>query len=221
MDAEIPPGRVVVVIDVIRAFTTAAIAFERGATEIACAPSVEVGRDLRRLHPDHLLVGETNGLKPADFDFGNSPFEMSTAQLDRRRLVQATSNGTRGLARCPDPAALLAVSAVNVGATARWIASNHVGIPWTLICTGRTAEDWACARYLSDLLDGSVPGREDLVAGIMHGASAHAHAFAQRPASERVDLSRDVGFCCDVDRSEFAMVGEVRKDHVVLAKVPC
>ncbi|MEV8512127.1 2-phosphosulfolactate phosphatase [Dactylosporangium sp. NPDC051484] len=61
MDAKVPSGTVVIAIDVIRAFTTAAIAFERGATEIVCAPSVEVGRDLRRRYPDRLLVGETGG----------------------------------------------------------------------------------------------------------------------------------------------------------------
>lgn len=221
MDAEIPAGGVVVVIDVIRAFTTAAVAFERGVAEIACAPSVEVGRGLRRLHPDRLLVGEANGLKPADFDFGNSPFEMSAARLDGRRLIQATSNGTLGLARCQDPAALLAVSALNVGATARWIASNHAEAPCTLICTGRTAEDWACARYLGCLLNGAEPRRADLVAGIVDGAAEHARVYAQLPASERVDLSDDLRFCCDVDRAEFAMVGDVREDHVVLAKVPC
>ncbi|RSM59794.1 hypothetical protein DMB66_26450 [Actinoplanes sp. ATCC 53533] len=119
MDADIPAGNVVVVVDVIRAFTTAAVAFERGVREIACAPSLDVGRDLRRLYPDRLLVGESKGLKPVDYDFGNSPFEMSRARLDGRRLIQSTSNGTVGLARCLDPAALLAVSAVNVGATAR------------------------------------------------------------------------------------------------------
>lgn len=222
MDTEIPPGRVVVVIDVIRAFTTAAVAFERGASEIACAPSLQVGRDLRRRYPDRLLIGETRGLKPADFDFGNSPFEMSTAQIDGRRLIQATTNGTLGLARCPDAAVLLAVSALNVSATARWIASNHADTPYTLLCTGRTAEDWACARHLNELLHGSAPERAALVAGIMDGAAEHeARAQARRPASERVDLSSDIPFCCEVDRSEFAMVGEVRKDHVVLVNVPC
>ncbi|MDO3700243.1 2-phosphosulfolactate phosphatase [Micromonospora sp. C28SCA-DRY-2] len=221
MDAEVPTGRVVVVIDVIRAFTTAAVAFERGVTEIACAPSVEVGRALRRRLPDRLLVGETNGLKPVDFDFGNSPFEMSAARLDGRRLIQATSNGTLGLARCPDPTALLAVSARNVGATARWIAGNHADTPYTLICTGTTAEDWACARYLSGLLDGSAPRPADLVAGIMDGAAEHARGYARLPASERVDLSDDLRFCREVDRAGFAMVGDVREDHVVLAKVPC
>ncbi|GAA1403676.1 2-phosphosulfolactate phosphatase [Catellatospora coxensis] len=221
MDAEIPAGGVVVVIDVIRAFTTAAVAFERGVTEIACAPTVEAGRSLRRLHPDRLLVGESDGLKPADFDFGNSPFEMSVERWEGRRMIQATSNGTLGLARCPAPAALLAASARNVGATARWIASNHADVPYTLLCTGRTAEDWACARHLAGLLDGSAPGRAELVAGILDGAAEHSRRYAGLPASERVDLSSDLSFCCDVDRSDFAMVGEVREDHVVLTRVTC
>lgn len=221
MDATVPAGTVVIVIDVIRAFTTAAVAFERGATEIVCAPSVAAGRDLRRLHPDHLLVGETGGLKPADFDFGNSPFEMSMAQLDGRRLIQATSNGTRGLVRYPDSVALLAVSVANVGATARWIGKNHAETPFTLVCTGRTAEDRACATYLSDLLHGSDPRRVDLVEGVRDGAAEHARAYERRPEPEHVDLTRDLPFCCDVDRSEFAMVGEIRQDHVALTSVPC
>ncbi|MFC6023806.1 2-phosphosulfolactate phosphatase [Plantactinospora solaniradicis] len=60
MDAEVPTNTVVIVIDVIRAFTTAAVAFERGATEIVCAPSVEVGRDLRRLHPATSTTSSTS-----------------------------------------------------------------------------------------------------------------------------------------------------------------
>ncbi len=221
MDAAIAPGGVVVVIDVIRAFTTAAVAFERGVPEIACAPTAEAGRGLRRLHPDRLLIGETGGLRPADFDFGNSPFEMSTAPLHGRRVIQATSNGTLGLSRCPAPAALLAVSARNVGATARWIAGNHPGVAWTLVCTGQTAEDRACAKHLNALLDGSAPRTAELVSGIRDGAAEHDRHYARLPAAERVDISRDLGFCCDVDSSAFAMVGEVHKDHVVLTKVPC
>jgi predicted transposase YbfD/YdcC len=106
---------------------------------------------------------------------------MSMAQLDGRRLIQATSNGTRGLVRYPDPAALLAVSAKNVGATARWIERNRAETPCTLVCTGLAAEDRACARYLSDLLHGSEPRRVDLVAGIMKGAAQHVRAYARLP----------------------------------------
>ncbi|GIE37021.1 putative 2-phosphosulfolactate phosphatase [Actinoplanes italicus] len=219
MQELIPAGRVVVVIDVIRAFTTAAIAFERGVTDIACAPTPEAGRELRRRYPERLLAGEIRGLKPADFDIGNSPYEMSTAPVHGRRLIQTTSNGTRGLTRCPDPVALLAASARNVGATARWIASNHPGTPWTLLCTGRTAEDRACAEHLDALLRGSVPRAADLVDGIRAGAAELARSFARRPVSEVVDLSPDLGFCSEVDRSDFAMVGYIREGHVELTAV--
>jgi len=221
MDAEIPPHRVVVVIDVIRAFTTAALAFERGAAGIACAPSAAAARDLRRRHPDRLLAGEVNGLRPTDFDLGNSPAEIAAAHLGGRRLIQATTNGTLGLARCPNPAALLAASARNVGATARWITTHRPGVPWTLLCTGRTAEDRACAAHLNDLLGGSATEPADLIAGIRAGAAEHARSYARQPVAARIDLSEDLPFCCDVDRSAFAMVGEPRGDHVVLTKVAC
>jgi 2-phosphosulfolactate phosphatase len=221
MDVEIPRGRVVVVIDVIRAFTTAAVAFERGVTDIVCAPSADAGRRLRRRFPQRLLVGESRGLKPADFDSGNSPHEMSSARLDGRGLIQATTNGTLGLSRCTDPVALLAVSARNVGATARWIVSRHPDDPWTLLCTGRTAEDRACATHLSDLLNGESPDPAELAAGVMRGAGEHAAAYAGRAAAEFVDISLDLGLCRDVDGSGFAMVGEVRGDHVVLTGVTC
>jgi 2-phosphosulfolactate phosphatase len=216
---EVPSGAVVVVVDVIRAFTTAAVAFERGVTDIVCVPSVQAGRGLRAQHPDRLLVGESHGLRPADYDFGNSPADLAAAELDGRGLIQATSNGTRGLAQYPDPAALLAVAAVNVGATARWIRQHHPAVPYAIVCTGSTAEDRACARHLSALIDGLEPRREDLVAGIEEGAAQHAAAYARKPAADRVDLSRDLPFCREVDRSDFAMVGEIRDGHVRLLKV--
>jgi 2-phosphosulfolactate phosphatase len=68
MNAQIPAGEVVVVIDVIRAFTTAAVAFERGVTEIACAPTAEIGRDLRRLHRDRLLIGAKKAMTTSAFN---------------------------------------------------------------------------------------------------------------------------------------------------------
>ncbi|XVU29761.1 2-phosphosulfolactate phosphatase [Actinoplanes sp. CA-054009] len=209
-DDEVAPGHVVVVIDVIRAFTTAALAFERGATEIACVASPDAGRRFRQARPDRLLIGEIGGLKPADFDHGNSPLELSTADLGGRRLIQATSNGTRGLVRHPGAAALLAASALTVGATARWIAKNHPGTTWTLVCTGQTAEDRACAHYLDGLLRGAGPSRAELIAGIRRGAAEQ----------NRTDLAGDLPFCCEVDRSDFAMVGRIHEDHVVLTSAP-
>ena len=50
MDAGIPPGSVVLVVDVIRAFTTAAVAFTRGAARsVACRPPTPAGRCAPRI----------------------------------------------------------------------------------------------------------------------------------------------------------------------------
>ncbi|WP_238015673.1 hypothetical protein KZZ52_19435 [Dactylosporangium sp. AC04546] len=54
----------------------------------------------------------------------------------------------------------------------------------------------------------------------MAGAGEHVRTAAWLPAADRVDLSRDLPFCCDIDRSGFAMVGELRGNHVALTKVP-
>ncbi|WP_306211119.1 2-phosphosulfolactate phosphatase [Actinoplanes sp. RD1] len=108
LGTDLPAGAVVVVIDVIRAFTTAAVAFDRGATDVLCAPSVAAGRAFRASHPGRLLAGEEHGVKPGDFDFGNSPAELARATLDGRGLIQATTNGTRGLVRASQATALLA-----------------------------------------------------------------------------------------------------------------
>jgi len=49
---------VVIVIDVIRAFTVAGYAFEREANELWLVRTVEETRLLRRQEPDVLLIGE-------------------------------------------------------------------------------------------------------------------------------------------------------------------
>ena len=112
------------------------------------------------------------------------------------------------------------MSARNVGATARWIGKHHPETGYALVCTGRTTEDRACARHLDDLLRGAEPKAVDLVAGVLDGAGQHARSYARKPAPDRVDLSAGLPFCRDVDRSGFALVGEVREDHVALAPMP-
>ena len=52
---------VVVVVDVLRAFTTAAFAFDRGAEEIFLVSTVEEAFELKERRSDYLLIGEVDG----------------------------------------------------------------------------------------------------------------------------------------------------------------
>src|SRR5512134_4014389 len=90
---------VVIVIDVIRAFTNAAYAFGRGAKEIYPVSAVEEALELRAAIPDSLVCGEVGGIPPPGFDFGNSPTQTDILDLSGRTLIQRTGAGTQGIGR--------------------------------------------------------------------------------------------------------------------------
>ncbi|MFV0307372.1 MAG: 2-phosphosulfolactate phosphatase, partial [Desertimonas sp.] len=87
----------VVVIDTIRAFTTAAYAFGAGARRIVLVDSVDDALRFKADHPGTLAMGEDHGLRPEGFDLPNSPAMAAAADLDGRTIVQRTSAGTRGV----------------------------------------------------------------------------------------------------------------------------
>src|SRR5262245_51415436 len=74
----------VVIIDVFRAFTTAAVALARGATKIVVVRDVDEALALRAAGVGQLCMGEVGGKRPSGFDLGNSPFEASQADLEGR-----------------------------------------------------------------------------------------------------------------------------------------
>ena len=81
----------VVIIDVYRAFTTAAVAFLQGAKKIVLVADVDEALALRERGVGCWCVGEVDGKRPEGFDFGNSPHELSKVDATGRTLI--LSNG--------------------------------------------------------------------------------------------------------------------------------
>jgi hypothetical protein len=92
----------VVVVDVIRAFSTAAYAFGAGAAEIFLVGSADDALEFKAANPGSLAMGEERGLRPDGFDFPNSPAMVRDADLEGRTLVQRTSAGTQGVVGAVD-----------------------------------------------------------------------------------------------------------------------
>ncbi len=126
----------VVVVDVIRAFTTAAYAFGAGAAEIYLVGDVDAALAFKAAHPGSLAMGEDRGLRPDGFDFPNSPAMVRDADLSGRTLVQRTSAGTRGVVAAVDATRLWAASLACASATARAVNAAGLGEP-TYVITGR------------------------------------------------------------------------------------
>ena len=140
----------VVVIDVLRAFTTAAFAFAAGASKIIAVSTIEEALELKRQNSGCLLMGERHGLKIEEFDLSNSPHEVQEKELTGRTLVQRTSAGTQGIVRAKGSKHILAASFVVAEATYRHILNiNPQKVTFLITGTNTSDEDLALADYLS------------------------------------------------------------------------
>lgn len=85
---------VVLVIDALRATTTAVTYLERGAQALLLTSTPEAALALRGTRDHLLLAGERGGLPIPGFDLGNSPAGADTQHLGGRTVVMNTTNGT-------------------------------------------------------------------------------------------------------------------------------
>jgi 2-phosphosulfolactate phosphatase len=199
-------GGIVVVIDVLRAFTTAAFAFERGATEIVLVATVDEAFALRERFPESLLIGEVGGLPIDGFDLPNSPTAVAGADLDGRRLILRTSSGTQGVVRVRRAERLLGASLANAAATAQYIrrlAPAAVTFVETGIRdTGGGEEDTACADLIAGLVIGTSPALAHVQRRVRESRWAARFADPAQPEFPESDLAH----CLEVDRFTSAML---------------
>ncbi|HLI89208.1 MAG TPA: 2-phosphosulfolactate phosphatase [Ktedonobacteraceae bacterium] len=215
-DAEKARG-IVIVIDVLRAFTVAGYAFERGMRGLWLVRSVEDARALRTREPEALLAGEVGGRLIPGFDFNNSPSLMAGANVRGRLLIQRTGAGTQGAVNAVNADTILLCALTNARATACYARSLLAAASAciTLMPTG-TQEDFAygnedemCADYVEALLR----ERED-------APDVLARGIADLRATDRLALWKtgspdfpygDIAAVLDADRFNFAMIGEARE----------
>lgn len=163
----------VIVIDVIRAFTTSAYAFAAGAERIILVSTIEEAFYLREKNPHYLLMGEVNGHQVDGFDFGNSPSQFLEANLTGRTLVQRTSSGTQGVVAAVNAGQILTGSFVIAQATLERI-RNLKPDQVSFIITGQHdgSEDLAFAEYLESSLLGQAPDPNDYLKKVQDSPGA-------------------------------------------------
>jgi len=110
-----------VIIDVFRAFTTAAVGFFRGAHRIIMVDTLDKAIALRSSGVGDYCIGERDSIKPPGFDFGNSPAELGRAEVAGKTLIQTTSNGTAGINAARGADRIYAGAFVTAEATVRAI----------------------------------------------------------------------------------------------------
>ena len=196
-----------VVIDVFRAFTTAAYVMANGADRIIPVGSLEEAFRLRKLNPGWLIMGERGGKKVEGFDYGNSPYEVSGVDFTGRTVVQTTSAGTRGIVNAAGADERLLGSFVMADAIVRYI-KRRAPETVSLVAMGwggkvRSPEDESLAEYIEKKLKSEEPDFQEMkrrIRGDPQGAKffdAAQPEFVEGDFHCAMDLNR-FGFCLRV-----------------------
>jgi 2-phosphosulfolactate phosphatase len=201
-----------VIIDVFRASSVACYAFAAGAERILPVDSVEEALRLKSEHPDYVVLGERDCLRPEGFDYGNSPSEVKDRDLTGKTLVHATSAGTRGLFAAMGVAErVLFCSFPNVAATAAAIVA---AAPETvsLVAMGKAGatpapEDKLCAMYLANLLQ-DVPNAFSAIPRFLRDSPSAAIFFGDTAIVPEEDFS----LCLNLDAFDFFLEASVLAD---------
>lgn len=90
-------GKILVVIDVLRATSVMVTAFMNGAKEIYPFKDLEEIVKFKEENLEVLLAGERKGLKIQGFNMGNSPLEFTKERVENKKIAMTTSNGTRAI----------------------------------------------------------------------------------------------------------------------------
>jgi 2-phosphosulfolactate phosphatase len=193
---------VVVVIDVLRAFTTAAYAFGAGIGEIELVSTVE-----EAMASPGFRLGEVGGRLIPGFDHDNSPSRLVGRRL-AGRAVMRTGSGTRCVAEARNASEMWLGSLVVASATLRALADRS---EVTFVASGAPhegEEDVACAELMAASLRGFAHSRPSVVAAVVGSRAAAKH----RSGDWDFPLE-DIDCAVAIDAFDFAMKAERESDR--------
>lgn len=158
-------GRVVAVIDVLRASTTIAVALGNGAKAVIPLESSEevVVRSKSFAKSEVRLAGERKMHTVPGFDFGNSPREFTREAVEGKTVLFSTTNGTGALTSVSGARDVVVAAYVNFSPVVALLRTAlRGGADVAILCAGHdrhfSLEDAACAGRYVRLMTKSLPG---------------------------------------------------------------
>lgn len=205
-------GDAVVVIDVLRCTSTIVNALANGALSIIPVETVKHALELRRSHKEYILAGERRGLKPHDFDLGNSPIEFTPERIAGKEIVLTTTSGTKALNRSKRARRVLVGAFLNgraVAETSLQIArEERIGITLALAGTkgGFSLEDFLCAgAIIKDFVKENARLSDASYAAFLSFQQVQEHLYENILKGTHAQflvglgLENDVEFCCKLN----------------------
>ncbi len=200
---------IVLVVDVLRATTTATALFECGLRTLILADSLEAAQKLRQA--DEILVGEAGGLQLEAFDFSNSPLAVRGEDLGGKTAVLTTSNGTRAAHLAARSSTKVLLACLNNATAACRLAAGLADKEVAILCAGgagkASLDDTYTAGALAARLVGlglTPEGDDAALALALHHANPNPLPLLARAGSylRRIGFEADIAACAQLDVSQ-------------------
>ncbi len=172
-------GKLVVVIDVLRATSVICTGLMNGAKAFIPVSSIEEAVQLKSKNT--LLAGERDGFKIDGFDLGNSPLEYVSEIVKDKTIILTTTNGTRAINNSSNAHELIIASFLNLEAVCTYILQQDKDV--CLVCAGTknnfSLDDAMCSGNIISLLMKYAPKTE-----LSDAAFAHLNIYDSNNKSD-------------------------------------
>ncbi|CAN5449191.1 2-phosphosulfolactate phosphatase family protein [soil metagenome] len=125
-------GKIVVVIDILRATSCMTTALAHGIRSIKPVASLEECKTLKEL--GLICAAERDGKKAEGFDIGNSPFSYMDPSLRGKEVAMTTTNGTLAISLSKSAKQVIIGSFLNLEALSEYLRKQEADV--LLLCSG-------------------------------------------------------------------------------------
>lgn len=210
--------KVAVIIDVFRAFTTAAYVLQRHPASYMLGVKQSVVSELAAKYINPLVIGKPEkGLDGHIYHISNSPTRTCEVEITNRDVIHRTEAGARGVLKAQEADIILAASFVNALATVKYIQQLQDPqvklIPMGHEGNAPSLEDDVCADYIRGLMNGEKIDLSPYIPKLKEGPGKYFFSEDQNQYP-----SEDFERCIEVDRFNFAIQATVKDSYALLTR---
>jgi 2-phosphosulfolactate phosphatase len=126
-------GKIVVMVDILRASSCMVTALGEGVSRIHPVASLDECRRLQQ--QDYIAAAERGGQQIEGFDLGNSPLSYLNGAFSGKKVAMTTTNGTLAITKSAPYASRVVVGAfLNLSALAHWLQLQTEDV--VILCAG-------------------------------------------------------------------------------------
>jgi 2-phosphosulfolactate phosphatase len=209
--------KVVVVIDVFRAFTTASYALSKKPSAYYLAVKQSIITELASKQINPLIIGKPEiGLSGDLYHIPNSPTRLQEMEVEGRVVIHRTEAGARGVLQATSADIVLAAGFVNAKATALFLSylkdAEITYYPMGHEGNTPSLEDDLCAQYIAALVTGNIVNIKPYIPHLKTGAGSYFFGADQKQYPEK-DFER----CLELNRFDFPIRADIKNNYALLS----